>query len=164
MCVCTFIVYLCACTYMYMICSCYYISSVYHASLSVCLSILIELKSLIMQGIQVHLECPVDDIKYLGMAAGEYLMNLLHSPSSSSSPSPSSSSSSSFTPLSFTYPQSESIKWLKSFMRPASEQVKNLHTKRHSHMFVHAARLYVMSFFTFYYRRKVSLHWWSLHY
>lgn len=62
-----------------------------------------------MQGIQLHLDCATDDIKYLGMATGEYGMNKLY-PSTSS-------------PLKFSYPETESVVWLKSFMRPIADQV-----------------------------------------
>ena len=72
----------------------------------------LEFQELLMQGVQVHLEITGNnDMKHIGMATGEFVMNKLY-PSVE-------------TPLKFSCPNTESVVWLKSFMKPLSEQVMN---------------------------------------
>ena len=70
---------------------------------------MLEIQKVTMLGVQVHLENPVEEIRYIGMTTGEHIMNKLQ-PSSEE-------------PLSFSYPLTDVIKWLKSFMKPLDEQV-----------------------------------------
>ena len=73
----------------------------------------IALQRLTMAGIEAHIESPLQQIRHVGMAVGEFLMNRFNPLDQSQS-------------LKFEYETSEEIKVLQNLSRPISEQQKDL--------------------------------------
>ncbi len=118
----------CTCGCMFVcvcVCVCVHVCLCVYVCVCVCVSVFVKV---LMSGIQVHVESPQPEVRHVGMAVGQILMNLLH-PSTKEKDQ-----------LKFDYASSPDVNSIEKLARPLEEQESELRLSWASNGMVGVAR------------------------